>query len=217
MPNSLDSFPLSYVDQIQFSEKEGNTDHNDNELPLTLVPNESENLNCSICMESFGSTDLISWSPRVLGCYHAFHKACIREWLLRHRECPCCRQIMLPVDVDNIASCRRIHITHRTLRLWTKERNQRYHETVYCASKGVIDIDIDTLSHSERSSSMDQFLSIHSETCVPLDQLETHGMKNVNGMFDQTYNYEPAIPESEADTIDSPETHVSLNFPVSLQ
>ncbi len=52
---------------------------------------------CSICMEVFKVGDKISFSPAE-GCLHVFHHDCLRRWLLRKTDCPCCRVIMLPVD-----------------------------------------------------------------------------------------------------------------------
>jgi hypothetical protein len=200
--DSLDSISINYPNQFHFTE-EGRICNIDRALPST-----TEHLNCSICMESFVPTELISWSPRVLGCYHAFHKNCIREWLLRHRECPCCRQIMLPVDVENSPSFRRLHLSHSTLRLWTTERNRRYHGTTYCASKGVIDIDIDidTISHFDISSSMSQyFTNHHCESYPTTDKFESHGMKTMNPIFDFTHTFvEPPIPKSETDVENHP-------------
>jgi len=53
---------------------------------------------CSICMERFQVGDTVSFSPSSNCCSHAFHHACIREWLLRRKGCPCCRVTMLPID-----------------------------------------------------------------------------------------------------------------------
>jgi hypothetical protein len=52
---------------------------------------------CSICMEGFEVGDKVSFSPAE-GCHHVFHHDCLRQWLLRKADCPCCRVIMLPID-----------------------------------------------------------------------------------------------------------------------
>jgi hypothetical protein len=36
---------------------------------------------CIICMEEFAVGSAVSWSPRVNGCRHVFHKNCIRQWV----------------------------------------------------------------------------------------------------------------------------------------
>jgi Ring finger domain len=46
---------------------------------------------CSICMDEFEVGDTVSWAPHAL-CTHVFHHQCIKNWLLRHAECPCCRR-----------------------------------------------------------------------------------------------------------------------------
>ena len=55
---------------------------------------------CSICMEVFKVGDKVSFSPAE-GCLHVFHHDCLRRWLLRKTDCPCCRVIVLPVDRPN--------------------------------------------------------------------------------------------------------------------
>ncbi len=80
-----------------------------NNVGRKSICNESdeENLNeqfhlqeCSICMEVFKVGDKVSFSPAE-GCFHVFHHDCLRRWLLRKTDCPCCRVIMLPVDRPN--------------------------------------------------------------------------------------------------------------------
>lgn len=53
---------------------------------------------CQICMEDFMVGDRVSWP---IGCDHVFHLACVQEWLLRKKDCPYCRQVMLPVDTTD--------------------------------------------------------------------------------------------------------------------
>ena len=59
---------------------------------------------CSICMEAFKVGDKISFSPTE-GCYHVFHHDCLRRWLLRKTDCPCCRVTMLPIDRPKPKDC----------------------------------------------------------------------------------------------------------------
>lgn len=54
---------------------------------------------CSICMETFTKDTIVSWSPNSK-CDHVFHHSCIKEWLLHHDTCPCCRTQFLLVDAD---------------------------------------------------------------------------------------------------------------------
>jgi len=59
---------------------------------------------CNICMEAFKVGDVISFSPAE-GCYHVFHHNCLRRWLLRKTDCPCCRVTMLPIDRPKPKEC----------------------------------------------------------------------------------------------------------------
>jgi len=51
---------------------------------------ENETNVCSICLSTYDEGEEICWSPNPQ-CSHAFHKDCIVEWLMRHKECPNCR------------------------------------------------------------------------------------------------------------------------------
>jgi hypothetical protein len=52
---------------------------------------------CHICMEEFEVGEKVSWSASE-SCNHAYHFQCIKEWLLKKKDCPYCRQTMLPID-----------------------------------------------------------------------------------------------------------------------
>lgn len=49
--------------------------------------NDYEEKECPICMEGLELNDAVSWSPNEK-CSHVFHHECIKEWLLKHVECP---------------------------------------------------------------------------------------------------------------------------------
>jgi hypothetical protein len=48
-------------------------------------------------MDALEVGDLVSWSPNT-NCEHVFHHSCIKEWLIKKKCCPNCRQTFLPVD-----------------------------------------------------------------------------------------------------------------------
>ena len=48
-------------------------------------------------MEEFQVGDRVSWST---SCNHVYHLSCIKEWLLKKKDCPYCRNIMLQVDEE---------------------------------------------------------------------------------------------------------------------
>jgi hypothetical protein len=52
---------------------------------------------CPICFDVFTPGEIVSWSPDPQ-CDHIFHHHCIKEWLLRNKKCPFCREIFLPID-----------------------------------------------------------------------------------------------------------------------
>jgi len=54
---------------------------------------------CSICLSSYEEGEEICWSPNTR-CVHVFHKKCIVEWLIKHDNCPCCRNNYLGDDKD---------------------------------------------------------------------------------------------------------------------
>jgi len=67
---------------------DGNNDDDINSLAVD---------NCAICLEKFKKGDKVCSSYNKQ-CYHLFHHVCIQIWLLKHKECPCCRQNYLCVD-----------------------------------------------------------------------------------------------------------------------
>jgi len=49
---------------------------------------------CPICIEKYKDLDDICWS-RNKKCYHAYHLNCMTQWLMKHDNCPMCRQKFL--------------------------------------------------------------------------------------------------------------------------
>jgi hypothetical protein len=71
---------------------------------------------CQICLQEFKVGDRVSWST---GCNHVYHLNCIKEWLLKKKDCPYCRNIMLQIDeegrqADNKSSLVQLFETKRT-------------------------------------------------------------------------------------------------------
>jgi hypothetical protein len=115
------------------------------------------NTECMICMDEMLPSSLVSWSSRKDGCGHAYHKDCIREWLLRHSECPYCRQVMLPIDEQYSEGMPPQRRNASTVQRLTTERIQRQNTTHYCQIHGVIAVapkrdccpDDDAMDHLE--------------------------------------------------------------------
>jgi hypothetical protein len=108
---------------------------------------------CLICMEEFAVGSAVSWSPREGGCQHVYHAACIREWLLRHMDCPYCRQMMFPFD----NSARRQIKDRAKIRMYANERTRRFDATQCCQTHGLI------VMENDETSSMTVRTSIHDE------------------------------------------------------
>jgi len=54
----------------------------------------TEKPECSICLETYKAGEIIFWAKNK-NCKHLFHRECIAEWLLKHEECPLCRNNLL--------------------------------------------------------------------------------------------------------------------------
>ena len=83
---------VDIVDEMATTKEEGDSGFHDVES-CSECPSHS----CPICLEKYEVDDMVSWSASQ-DCRHVFHYECIREWLLRRIGCPCCREIVLPVD-----------------------------------------------------------------------------------------------------------------------
>lgn len=64
---------------------------------------------CSICLDPFRVKDIVSVSPKTCStssspshCHHVFHHSCIKEWLLRHTNCPECREEFFDHHLPNV-------------------------------------------------------------------------------------------------------------------
>ncbi|XP_065221274.1 uncharacterized protein LOC135846227 [Planococcus citri] len=63
-----------------------------NELPFVSITAQqvSENMQCSVCWDSFKVTEKV----RQLPCDHIYHDLCIVPWLELHGTCPICRKLL---------------------------------------------------------------------------------------------------------------------------
>lgn len=57
----------------------------------SAVPSEFDAPSCSICFSEYQPGETICWS-RNPDCSHAFHSECMTKWLIKHDDCPHCRQ-----------------------------------------------------------------------------------------------------------------------------
>jgi hypothetical protein len=126
---------LMYLDSCADIPKElkhrtwsANTVCTDVECGSVSVDGEKE---CPVCMDALEVDDLVSWSPNT-NCEHVFHHCCIKEWLIKQKCCPCCRQTFLPVDqLEGLTQSKRIEellLGHQ----------QRAANRFFCISHGVV-------------------------------------------------------------------------------
>ena len=101
----------------------------DEEDSSSSDPDENESSSekeCPICMEPFELDDIVSWGTNS-DCQHAFHHECIKEWTLRRTDCPCCRQTLLAVDVED-GDRQDMSVQH----------SRRNATTYYCLHEGLV-------------------------------------------------------------------------------
>ena len=46
---------------------------------------------CSICIDNYEDGNIIT----TLACNHSFHTECLKKWLKRKNECPCCKNTIV--------------------------------------------------------------------------------------------------------------------------
>jgi hypothetical protein len=65
---------------------------------------------CAICLNAYEIGEEICWSKNS-HCRHVFHHECIEEWLLKHDNCPCCREDYLASeDADHEEETKTEHV-----------------------------------------------------------------------------------------------------------
>lgn len=78
---------LTEEEQIKIAKRIGLIHH----LPSGMYDGSKKTKECVICMGDFVIGDTLRYLP----CFHAYHKECIDDWLMRSFTCPSC---MEPVD-----------------------------------------------------------------------------------------------------------------------
>ena len=84
---------------------------------------------CQICLEEFQVGDRVSWST---SCNHVYHLSCIKEWLLKKKDCPYCRHIMLQVDEEGCQADK------TSLVQLLKTKRTREACTYFCKQNGLV-------------------------------------------------------------------------------
>jgi hypothetical protein len=130
------------------SQADDDDDDDDEDLP-----------ECPICFDAFQPGEIVSWSPDP-HCDHIFHHHCIKEWLLRNKECPFCRETFLPID--------RIqgHMTLKKITELILAQQRRSAHCYYCVRHGVVQ---PPSSHyvGRRLEKCDMEAIQHRSECIP--------------------------------------------------
>jgi len=133
--SSSSSSSVSSSNSSNNSHKHNNNGHQEESGGCTnYTMSNHQDRECSICMEEFYVGDVISWSP-YQACSHVYHHQCIKEWLLRHNNCPFCRTIVLPVDQPDV------RITVKIFQELSELRARRAERTYYCLEHGLVTLD----------------------------------------------------------------------------
>lgn len=114
----------------------------------------SEFQHCAICLEAYTVGEDVSWSKILLDCKHAYHPACIKEWLMRNAGCPCCRSSFIhPNDL-------KVHFffgAKSAKARWIEQKNQiiaRRAQGEFCVEHGLIFPSESMLHFDEEESNM---------------------------------------------------------------
>ncbi|CAB9526903.1 Zinc finger, C3HC4 type (RING finger) [Seminavis robusta] len=128
---SVDSFESSCLGG-DHNYDHGTEDHDENE---GYNDDDDGCRECPVCMEAFVVEDVVSWSSYE-SCSHVYHHQCIKEWLLRHNNCPFCREIFLPVDRYQKK------ITMKVFKELSDLRARRAERTYFCIQDGLVTVPI---------------------------------------------------------------------------
>lgn len=93
---------------------------------------ENQEVECAVCMGPMRPQEWAAWSANQ-ECTHAFHRDCIRPWLLKRMDCPCCRNELLPID-----KIRGLEEKWNAIRRLTREHRQRSAITYCCDCHGLV-------------------------------------------------------------------------------
>jgi Ring finger domain len=91
-----------------------------------------DDVECAICMGPMRPSEWAAWSANE-DCTHAFHRACIRPWLLKRTDCPCCRAELLPID-----KIRGLEEKFEAIRRLSREHRRRSSLTYCCDCHGLV-------------------------------------------------------------------------------
>ena len=88
-PDTMSYEQLLQLEDNLGSVNKGLSNEQIDKLPLTKFKKKkfTENYQCIICMEEFEEKEKV----KLLPCGHIFHDNCIKQWLLKQKTCPFCK------------------------------------------------------------------------------------------------------------------------------
>jgi len=108
------------------------------DLEASSTQSTSNTIECPICLDEFKLGQIISYSPNT-ECNHVFHHECIKEWLLRHTNCPFCRNFCMHTDLirgkQHNSDVLSNHMTE-----CLRRHSQRLATSLFCETMGLISI-----------------------------------------------------------------------------
>lgn len=98
----IDPDNMTYEQLLQLEEKigkvsKGLSEEQYNNVNKTKATKDQQHQLCSICYYNIKEEEQINLLP----CKHIFHCDCIKEWLLKEKNCPMCKQ---ELQIQQVAS-----------------------------------------------------------------------------------------------------------------
>jgi hypothetical protein len=181
-----------------------------------------EEMECPVCMDALEVGDLVSWSPNSQ-CEHVFHHCCIKEWLLKRKCCPCCRQIFLPAvnDFEDLFKSKR---TEELI----LEQQQIAAKSFFCIRHGVMTLSEPKLCFTKKCELEQMFDKVHRvpsrtelaavrgcrlenididnscrvDGCVPTNVDVLEGAANPTALISHSIDEELAEPDTSTESTD---------------
>lgn len=85
------------MDDIDIEAQEGKKEGSHSTEPTGMENDEACKAECAVCLCPFESGQMVCDANNA-SCIHSFHETCMMAWLLKHRECPICRQNYLDIE-----------------------------------------------------------------------------------------------------------------------
>mmetsp|Transcript_15759 Transcript_15759/g.43479 ORF Transcript_15759/g.43479 Transcript_15759/m.43479 type:complete len:375 (+) Transcript_15759:142-1266(+) len=111
----------------------GLVDDLESSVPSQTSSSTASTNECPICLDEFRAGQIISYSPNP-ECCHVFHHECIKEWLLRHTNCPFCRNFCMHTDL--VGGKQQNEVLSEYLRM----HSQRSATTLFCEKSGLLSV-----------------------------------------------------------------------------